>query len=322
MAYQQLTLEERTMIYGFCKVGFSISEIARELNRHKSTISREIQRNTGKRGYRPKQADEKAIVRKKSAYKAVKWSSVIESEVRNKLKEKWSPEQISTWLKKFRFITISHQRIYQFIEEDKRAGGNLYRDLRQGNKKRRKKYGKNASKRGQIQNRVPISKRPDYIEKRSTTGHWEGDTIIGKNHKKAMITLVERKHGFTVIEKVESKNAELVAEKICKALSKYKAQVKSITFDNGLEFAAHEIISKTLNCKIFFADPYSSYQRGTNENTNGLIRQYFPKGSNFDDYSDEDILKVMNSLNNRPRKRLNFFTPEEQFLKKGVALNS
>ena len=321
MTYQQLTLEERTMIYGFCKVDYSISEIAKELGRHKSTISREIQRNTGQRGYRPKQADEMSILRKKSAYKAVKWTSETENEVRNKLKAKWSPEQISAWLKKCKSITISHQRIYQFIEEDKMSGGNLYRNLRQGNKKRRKKYGVNASKRGQIQNRVPISKRPDYIEKRNTTGHWEGDTIIGKNHKKAMITLVERKHGFTVIEKVESKNAELVAEKICKALLKYKDQVKSITFDNGLEFAAHEIVSKSLNCKIFFADPYSSYQRGTNENTNGLIRQYFPKGSDFDDYSDEDVLKVMVSLNKRPRKRLNFYTPEDRFLKKGVALN-
>ena len=169
-----------------------------------------------------------------------------------------------------------------------------------------KNMGKTLSKRGQIQNRVPISQRPDYVEKRSTTGHWEGDTIIGKNHKKAMITLVERKYGFTVIEKVESKNSELVAEKICEALSKYKSMVKSITFDNGLEFAAHEMISKTLKCKIFFADPYSSYQRGTNENTNGLIRQYFPKGSDFEEYSEEDVRRAMNSLNNRPRKRLDF----------------
>ncbi len=168
---------------------------------------------------------------------------------------------------------------------------------------------------------MSISQRPDYIKKRSTVGHWEGDTIIGKNHKKAMITLVERKHGYTVIEKVESKKSELVAEKICKALSKYKNQVKSITFDNGLEFAAHEMISKTLKCKIFFADPYSSYQRGTNENTNGLIRQYFPKGSDFDKYSGNDINRVMNSLNCRPRKRFDYYTPMERFLKKGVALN-
>lgn len=320
MAYQQLTLKERTMIYAFCKANFSLTEIAIELKRHKSTISREIQRNSGKRGYRPKQANEKAMERKQKADKAHKWTIKIEEEVIRLLKKKWSPEQISESLKLRKDISISHQRIYQFVEEDKASGGNLYVHLRQGNKKRRKKYGKNASKRGQIQNRVPIGQRPKHIETRSTTGHWEGDTIIGKNHKKAMITLVERKYGFTVIEKVESKNSELVAKKICNALSQYKNKVKSITFDNGLEFASHEIISKTLNCAIYFADPYSSYQRGTNENTNGLIRQYFPKGSDFNNYSDEEVSRVMESLNNRPRKRLGFYTPTERFLNKGVAL--
>jgi IS30 family transposase len=321
MAYQQLTLEERTMIYAFCKVEYSITEIADELGRHKSTISRELTRNTGWRGYRPKQADEINRERRQTAHKAVKWTPEIEDEITMLLKEKWSPEQISEWLKKQKSISISHQRIYQFVEEDKVSGGDLYKKLRQGNRKRRKKYGKNTTKRGQIQNRVPISKRPGYIEKRSTTGHWEGDTIIGKNHKKAMITLVERKYGFTVIKKVESKNSESVAENICEALSQYKDQVKSITFDNGLEFAAHEMISKTLKCKIYFADPYSSYQRGSNENTNGLIRQYFPKGSDFDEYSKKDVRRAMNSLNCRPRKRLDFCTPMELFIYKGVALN-
>ena len=321
MTYQQLTLEERTMIYAFCKAKYSISQIATEIGRHKSTISREINRNTGGRGYRPKQADEKARERKHTAYKAFKWTFEVESKINRLLKKKWSPEQISAGLKKWEDISISHQRIYQFVEEDRALGGYIYKNLRQGNKKRRKKYGKRASKRGQIQNRVPIGQRPYYIEKRSTTGHWEGDTIIGKNHKKAMITLVERKHGFAIIKKVESKNSELVAEKICEALSEYKDQVKSITFDNGLEFAAHEMISKTLKCKIYFADPYSSYQRGTNENTNGLIRQYFPKGSDFSNYSVEDVLYVMKSLNSRPRKRLDFYTPMERFLNKGVALN-
>jgi len=321
MAYQQLTLEERTMIYGFCKVGFSITEIAVELNRHKSTISREIKRNTGKRGYRPKQANEKASQRKQLAYKAVKWTPNIENMIIKLLKEEWSPEQISAWLKTHKNISISHQRIYQFVEEDKASGGSLFKKLRQGNKKRRKKYGKNSLKRGQIQNRVPISERPDYIDRRSTIGHWEGDTIIGKNHKKAMITLVERKYGFTIIEKIELKNSELVAETICKMLSKYKSIVKSITFDNGLEFASHDLISKKLKCRIFFADPYCSYQRGTNENTNGLIRQYFPKGSDFDLYSAREVRRVMNRLNSRPRKRLDFFSPMEKFSKIGVALN-
>lgn len=322
MAYQQLTLEERTMIYVFCKVEYSVTEIAKELGRHKSTISRELKRNKGGRGYRPRQADEIARERRKTAYKAVKWTSNVEDKISKHLKKKWSPEQVSEWLKKHKGLSISHQRIYQFVEKDKLLGGELYKYLRQGSKKRRKKYGKTALKRGQIKNRVPIGKRPGYIEKRSTSGHWEGDTIIGKNHKKIMITLVERKYGFTVIKKVGSKNSVLVAKNICKALSRYKGKVKSITFDNGLEFAAHEMIAKTLKCKIYFADPYSSYQRGTNENTNGLIRQYFPKRTDFNKYSHDDVRRVMNSLNSRPRKRLDFCTPQERFLNKGVALNS
>jgi IS30 family transposase len=321
MAHQQLALEERTMIYGFCKAGFSQSEIAKELGRHKSTISREIKRNTGLKRYRPKQADEKAAERRRLSFKAQKWTSEIQSQIESLLKEKWSPEQISDRLKKTKDIFISHQRIYQFVYKEKDMGGVLYKSLRQGNKKRRKKYGKTASKRGQIQNRVSIKDRPADVDNRLECGHWEGDTIIGKNHKKAMITLVERKYGFSIIEKVESKNSDLVAKRIIKIMGKYKSQVKSITFDNGLEFAGHETIAKALKCNIYFAEPYSSYQRGTNENTNGLFRQYFPKGSDFDNYSEHDIKYAMDSLNDRPRKRLEFFTPNELFLKKRVAFN-
>lgn len=321
MTHQQLALEERTMIYAFCKAGFSKSEIARELGRHKSTISREIIRNTGLKGYRPKQADEKATERRIKSFKVKKWTSEIQSQIEFLLKEKWSPEQISDRLKMTKNIFISHQRIYQFVYEDKDIGGELYKSLRQGNKKRRKKYGKTTSKRGQIKNRVSIKDRPADVENRLECGHWEGDTIIGKNHKKAMITLVERKYGFSIIEKVSSKNSDLVAKRIISMMSRYKNQVKSITFDNGLEFAGHEIIAKELKCNVYFAEPYSSYQRGTNENTNGLFRQYFPKGTDFDNYSDYDIKHAMDSVNNRPRKRLKFFTPNELFLKKRVAFN-
>lgn len=313
MAYQQLTLEERSIISGFCKVGFSINMIAKELNRNKSTISREIRRNIGQRGYRPKQAHEKALNRRQTSFKAFKWTVELEEKIENYLKKKWSPEQISAWLKKQEGIIISHQRIYQHVGLDRVAGGDLYKHLRQGNKKRRKKYGKLSSKRGQIQNRVSIKERPAKVENRKELGHWEGDTIIGKNHKRAMITLVERKTGFSIIEKVESKNSELVAKRIIATMRKYKHKVKSITFDNGLEFAGHEYIAKKLKCKIYFAEPYSSYQRGTNENTNGLIRQYFPKGSDFLLFSDNDVKNVMNCLNNRPRKRLEFSTPSELF---------
>jgi IS30 family transposase len=197
MTYQQLTLEERSILYGLRKAGFSINEVAKEIDRDKSTISRELKRNTGKKGYRPKQANEKAQMRKKNSHKMIKFTRSVKKQVEHKLKQEWSPVQISGWLKKIKDISISHESIYQFLKSDKNTGGIHYTHLRQGNKKRRKKYGKNTSKRGQIRDRISISERPAYIEKRTTCGHWEGDTIIGKNHKGAMITLVERKFGWT-----------------------------------------------------------------------------------------------------------------------------
>ena len=321
MTYQQLTYEERVLIYGYCKAEISIADIAKKLKRDKSTIYREIKRNRGQKGYRYKQAQEKYQERKSNSYKNNKWTDSLENLVTIYLQEEqWSPEQISGRLKALN-ISISHQRIYEFIVSDKISGRTLYKHLRQGQRKRRKKYGKKTATRGKITNRTPISKRPEYIEKRSTYGHWEGDTVIGKNHKQAIITLVERKGGYCIMGKVSSKNAELVSQKIEEMLSPYKTLVKSITFDNGLEFAAHEKVSKELNCKIYFADPYCSYQRGTNENTNGLIRQYFPKRTEFEKLTDDEIKTVEKKLNNRPRKRLGFKSPNDKLLKQFVALN-
>lgn len=322
MAYQQFTYEERILLYVYCKAGFSRPKIAKLLKRDKSTIYRELNRNKGEKGYRFKQAQEKSEERKLNSYKKCKWTEGIENLVTVYLQEEqWSPEQISGYLRKELNISISHQRIYEFIVSDKIAGGTLFKHLRQGNKKRRKKYGKITATRGKITNRTPISERPSYIEKRSTYGHWEGDTIIGKNHKQAIITLVERKGGFCVMKKVASKNAELVSQKITQMLEPYQSLVKSITFDNGLEFAAHEAISKKLKCKTYFADPYCSYQRGSNENTNGLIRQYFPKGTDFKRLSDDEIKKVETKLNKRPRKRLDYKNPSDT-IKSKVALNT
>ena len=321
MTYQQLTQEERIIIYVYRKAGFSVEFIAEEINRHKSTIYREFKRNKGKKGYRHKQAHEKALIRRMTSKKAVRFTKRIRRLVREKLKLQWSPVQISEWLKISKDISISHQRIYEFVEKDKMEGGSLYTNLRQWRRKRRKKYGSNASKRGIIKGRVSISERPAHIERRSTCGHWEGDTIIGKNHKSVMITLVERKFGWTEIIKVDSKNSDLVAREIVRAMKKYLPLVKSITFDNGLEFADHKIIARELKCRIYFADAYSSWQRGTNENTNGLIRQYLPKGSDFREFSRKYVRFVKSRLNNRPRLRLGFKTPEEMFRKELVALN-
>lgn len=320
MSYRQLTQEERFQIAAFCKANFSTKEIACDLNRDKSTIYRELKRNTGQRGYRPKQAHILAINRRENSRKYIKMNSELQELIHSKIKEDLSPEQINGWLKIADNIPISHEWIYQFIWSDKDSGGELYKHLRQSNKKRRKKYGKNRLKRGQIKNRVSIDERPDIVQKRKFIGDWEADTIIGKNKKSAMVTIVERKIRLTLIAKVASRNAQVVADKIIHLLEPYKEFVKSITFDNGKEFAEHLKIAEKLNTKTYFCHPYSSWERGTNENTNGLLRQYFPKKIDLSTYSDEKINEVMNKLNNRPRKVLNFFTPNQILEREKVAL--
>ncbi len=318
--YQQLTLVDRAKIESFRKANFSISAIAIELGKNKSTISREIKRNIGKKGYRSKQAHEKARLRITDKNKFSKWNPLLENMILQLLNQECSPTQISCRIYNEKTIKISHERIYQFIYEDKRQGGNFYLKLRQGRKKRRKKYGTGSAKTNKIPNRKSIDERPESANNRSEFGHWEGDLIIGKNHKQAMITLVDRKSGYLLMRKVKSKNAKLVAENIVELCKNFKNLVKTITFDNGLEFAAHEIIAKNLECDIYFADPYCSWQRGTNENTNGLIRQYFPKGSDFNNYSNLNVDIVMKKLNYRPRKRLDFKNPFEILYNTSVAL--
>jgi IS30 family transposase len=215
---------------------------------------------------------------------------------------------------------ISHETLYQRIYADKRAGGMLWQHLR-CQKLRKKRYGK-ACRRGTIPNQHSIEDRPAIVEERRRIGDWEVDTVIGKNHKQAIVSLVERKTGFMRIEKVEHKTAEAVGRAIIRLLGPYRNRVHTITSDNGREFAGHEEISRSLNAGFYFAHPYASWERGTNENTNGLIRQYFPKNRDFTTITQEEIDMTMERLNNRPRKRLGFLTPAQVFFKSGVALQS
>jgi IS30 family transposase len=309
MSHRHLTQEDRYHIYALKKVGKSQADIAMEIGKDKSTISREFKRNKGARGYRPNQAHEFACLRRKEAVMPSVLTPEMMIILTPLIEEKWSPEQISGWLKKNHSMSISHETIYQFILEDKANGGTLYTHLR-WQKKRRKRYGtKSHDRRGQIKNKVSIDDRPAVVDKKTRKGDWEGDLVIGKNHKQALVTLVDRKTKFVKIVKVKSKNADEVGEAICKALKGYKAH--TITFDNGKEFSRHEKISTRLKTKIYFAHPYSSYERGLNENTNGLIRQYFPKKSDFTQLSNEDVAFVELTLNNRPRKTLDYCTPHE-----------
>ena len=310
MNYTQLTQEQRYQIYALKKIGHKPAEIARCLEVHKSTIGRELRRNSGQRGYRPKQAQRKALARREQ-----KACRRIASEtwalVEEKLRLDWSPEQVSVWLKENLETCVSHEWIYQYIYANKRAGGNLHTHLR-CQKKRRKRYG-GRDRRGKIPNRVSIENRPAVVDQRKRIGDWEADTIIGKGRRQAIVTVVERMSRFTVLEKIEQCTAAATEEAIVQLLQPFHLRTLTITCDNGKEFANHQEIAHRLQADVYFAHPYASWERGTNENTNGLIRQYFPKGSDFSNITTDRISFVKERLNNRPRKCLDFKTPAVVF---------
>ena len=310
MTYTHLTQEERYQIYALKRAGITQKVIASILKRSESTISREINRNSGKRGYRPKQAQYKSLMRR--AINARRINDQDWQWAKSKLLEEWSPEQIS------HFVGISHETIYQRIYQDKSQGGLLWRYLR-CQKKYKKRYGL-LERRGNIPNRLSIEERPSLVNERSRLGDWEGDTIIGKNHKQALVSIVERKSKLTLIHKVARKTAQAVRVAVIDLLKPFKNNVLTITVDNGREFAGHQEIAQQLEANVYFAHPYSSWERGTNENTNGLIRQYFPKHRDFSTITQEEINMVMNRLNNRPRKTLGYKTPNHVFFNSDIAL--
>jgi IS30 family transposase len=312
MNYTHLTQEERYQIYALKKAGHTQSEIANVLERSESTISRELARNRGGCGYRPKQAQSMAVDRRAMNARTIDddtWQFA-----REMLMLQWSPEQISG------HAAISLETVYQRVYADKRTGGLLWKNLR-CQKQRKKRYGK-IDRRGMIPNRLSIDDRPAIVETRSRIGDWEADTIIGKNHRQAIVSIVERKTGLTLMRKVERKTAQAVGQAMTKLLKPYLRKVHTITSDNGREFAGHEEIAATLKADFYFAHPYSSWERGTNENTNGLIRQYFPKDRDFTTITQQEIDTAMERLNNRPRKRLGYQTPNQVFFKSGVALQT
>lgn len=313
MNYKQLTENERYQIYALIKTGMKNNAIAKELNRHASTISREIKRNTGRRGYRPKQAHAKSCERQQTASKAIKLTEEVKSWIIKLINQQLSPEQVAAYLLEHRGISLHHETIYQMIYADKKDGGTLYKQLRIMSKKYRKRYGSYDS-RGQIKNRVSIDDRPSVVDSKERIGDWEGDTVIGKGRKSALLTLVERKTLYTMIFRLTGKHATLLAQIAVKGMQELSAMVHTITLDNGLEFAHHEQIAAGLEADIYFAHPYSSWERGINENTNGLIRQYFPKGTDFRLVTDQQIKSVMHRLNNRPRKTRDYKTPNELFM--------
>lgn len=303
------------------KAGHSQTEIAQLIGVDKSTISRELKRNSGKKGYRFSQANRFAMSRRHTSAKRVRFTEELKAEVLRLLKLDWSPEQISGRLKAEGKDWVSHERIYQFIYNDKAQGGDTYKYLRRQRPRRRKRC-KKSDKRGQIPNRVSIDLRDAVVDKKSRVGDWEIDTIIGKNHQGVLLTAVERKTKFTCIAQLPNREAESVAKTLIHMLMPYKKLVHTITADNGKEFSKHETIAKDLKTNFFFAHPYCAWERAINENTNGLIRQYFPKKSSLNDVEKKFVLEVQNKLNHRPRKLLNFKTPFEVFNNSFVALGT
>jgi IS30 family transposase len=301
--YSHVTRDIRCQIYALKSTGISLRNIAKQLGKNVSTISREIARNTGQRGYRFNQADNAAIERRSQASKTPKkLTDDLVDKIKVKLLEDWSPEQISGRFK-LEGVPISHESIYRLIWTDKREGGQLYNHLRHRGKRYNKRSTGKAG-RGCIPNRVDISERPAIVSEKSRIGDWEGDTVISSGSKTALLTIVDRCSKFTFMKKIGQKTAENVQKAVIEKLQLIPHPVHTITYDNGLEFAAHEKISDALNSKAYFATPYHSWERGLNEHTNGLIRQYLPKKFDFKNVSNDEIQEIENKLNHRPRKEL------------------
>lgn len=305
MSYTHLSQTERYQISTMLNLNCSIFQIAQQLSRHESTIRREIKRNSGESGYRAIQAHVTSSVRSINCRNAARVPAYLWTRVEAFLSVQHSPEQIASYL------PISHESIYQHIYRDRSC--KLRRYLRCQKKKRRCYAGNRSQSSAPIAKRRGIELRPASVERRVRIGHWEADTIIGKGHQGAIVSLVERKSGFTLLKLVANKTAEVVSSAMIEMLKPFKHRVKTITSDNGCEFAMHETVDAALNCTSYFARPYASWQRGTNENTNGLVRQYVPKNRKFNTVSHKEIEMIQNRLNHRPRKRLGFNTPDNVF---------
>ena len=310
--YTQLTSEQRYQISGLKKAGWKQCQIASEIGVDKSTISRELKRNKGDRGWRPKQAQRLRNERRQDCINGQRLTLDDWTEVDRLIRQDISPEQVAARLELEGGLQISHETIYQHIYTDKRAGGDLWRHLR-CQKPRRKRYASGEERRGAIRNRVSIDERPKIVEQKIRIGDWEGDTVIGKNHQGILVTLAERRSRYILAGQLPSKHAEGVTEKVNSLLRPHKHKCHTVTFDNGKEFAGHEAIASELKADIYFAHPYHSWERGLNENSNGLLRQYFPKEMELINVIEEQVQSAVDRLNHRPRKVLGFRSPHEVF---------
>jgi IS30 family transposase len=315
MAYRQITSEERYTIAALRREGFNAAEIARRLGRHRSTISREVRRNSSRwdGSYRPSKAIERTNGRRSRSRRNQHFTKADLALVEKKLKADWSPEQISGHLRLHGELSISHETIYIHVWRDKEAGGHLYRHLRCSPKLRRKRHSSYDS-RGRLTGKRHISERPPHVEKRGSVGHWEIDTVVGKDAPDCVTTLVERKTGYALIGKLADRSMLGTSQRTKTLIRRTPDRFKTITADNGTEFHDYESIERATGVQFYFATPYHSWKRGSNENFNGLLRQYLPKRTSQAGITQRNCDRIAKKLNTRPRKRLGYRTPEECFL--------
>ncbi len=310
MTYHQITWAERYQIASLRAVGARPAAIARELRRHPSTILREVRRNRNcEERYRAHPAQCQAVARRSRSRRnrrlgAAEWGHVVRH-----LRARWSPEQIAGWGRRTGALTISHETIYRYVAYDRRSGGELHRYLRGARKLRRRRAG--SARRGSGLLGPSIGLRPASVERREQIGHWEIDTVLGRGSRECILSLVERKTGYVVIGQLPNRTADAFAQRATQLIRAQPRTVRTITADNGTELHGYRTIERRTQCRFFFATPYHAWERGTNENTNGLIRQYLPKGRSMAGLTQRDCAHIARELNQRPRKRLGYRTPEE-----------
>jgi IS30 family transposase len=313
MLYHQITAAERYTLGLLRRRGLHRAAIARIMGRHRSTIGRELRRNRAHSDgmYRPPLADWYARGRRSRSRRNQRFTGAEWARIQELLREDWSPEQIAGWLQRHGELTISHETIYRYIWADKATGGTLYQHLRGARKQRRKRYGRYDS-RGRLAGKRMITERPAVVNTRRELGHWEADTMLGASQDgPCVLSMVERKTGFLLLGQLEQRVSAAVNRRARQLISTQAHPVRTITVDNGTEFHEYAKLERSTGTRFYFATPHHAWERGTNENTNGLIRQYLPKRQSMAHLTQHDCNRIAAKLNHRPRKRLNYRTPEE-----------
>ena len=319
MKYVQINAEERSALAALRTIGLSRAEIGRQLGRHRSTVCRELKRNASPYDgwYRAGRAQERTVARRKRSRRNQQFGREEMARVEELLKEQWSPEQVSGHLGRTGELAISHETIYRHVWRDLKAGGSLHLHLRCARKQCRKRYGRHDS-RGRLAGKRMIGERPAAVERRNRTRHWEIDTMMGESlgqSSDCILTLVERKSGYVLIGKMRARTAAEANRALLELMERHPRRMATITADNGTEFHWYEKVEAVSRVKFYFANPHHSWERGTNENTNGLIRQYLPKGESMRRVTQEVCDAIANQLNNRPRKRHGYKTPNQCFIR-------